>query len=286
MSTDLRYAIRMLTKHPGFAAASILALALGIGVNTTIFGFVDGLLFRPLPIERLDDVVRVGAVDPERDPNDIYNNSYPIFTDYQSGSTAFDGLAAYTDSNAMNLSLGEGRPERLTGAIVSGEYFEVLRTRAWRGRLIANDDDRVTDGHPVAVISYGLWRRLFSSSDRAIGQKIHINSYPFTVIGITPPGFVGVSLDTLPELWVPMMMTNQALPGMPPEFAPLTSRHFFWLNIVGRLKPGMTVAQAQSQLDVIAKRRAAGQSRDDREPFAKVVPAASLVTQTASSVRY
>ena len=110
-------------KHPGFAAAAILALALGIGVNTTIFGFVDGLLFRPLPVDRLEDVVRVGAVDPGRDPNDVYNNSYPIFTDYRTGSTAFDGLGAYADSNAMNLSLGEGRPERLTGAVVSGEVL-------------------------------------------------------------------------------------------------------------------------------------------------------------------
>ena len=276
----------MLVKHPGFAAAAILALSLGIGVNTTIFGFVDGLLFRPLPVDRLEDVVRVGAVDPERDPNDVYNSSYPIFTDYRTGSTAFDGLAAYADSNAMNLSLGEGRPERLTGAVVSGEYFGVLGTRAWRGRLIARDDDRVTGGHPVAVISYGLWRRLFGASDQVIGQKVHINSYPFTVIGVAPPGFVGVSLDNLPEVWVPMAMTNQALPGLPPDFSPLTSRHFFWLNIVGRLKPGMTIAQAQSQLDVIARRRVAAESKDDREPFAKVVSAASLVTETQSSVQY
>ena len=162
----------------------------------------------------------------------------------------------------MNLSLGEGRPERLTGAVVSGEYFDVLRTRAWRGRLIARDDDRVTGGHPVAVISYGLWRRLFGASDQVIGQKIHINSYPFTVIGVAPPGFVGVSLDNLPEVWVPMTMTNQALPGLPPDFSPLTSRHFFWLNIVGRLKPGTTIAQAQGQLDVIARRRAAAESKE------------------------
>src|SRR5206468_12725711 len=102
-------------------AAAILALALGIGVNTTIFGFVDGLLFRPLPVDHLEDVVRVGAVDPERDPNDLFNNSYPILTDYRTGSTAFEGLAAYSDSNAMNLSLGQGQPERLVGALVSGE---------------------------------------------------------------------------------------------------------------------------------------------------------------------
>jgi hypothetical protein len=126
----------------------------------------------------------------------------------------------------MNLSLGEGRPERLTGAVVSGEYFGVLGTRAWRGRLIARDDDRVTGGHPVAVISYGLWRRLFGASDQVIGQKVHINSYPFTVIGVAPPGFVGVSLDNLPEVWVLMAMTNQASPWLPPDFSPLTSRHF------------------------------------------------------------
>ena len=161
---DLRHALRLLVKQPGLTIPVVLALALGIGVNTTIFGFVDGLLFRPLPVERLDEVVRVTAIDRER-PDDHSNSSYPVFTDYRDGAKSFAALAAYSDDNAVHMSVGAGAPERLTGALVSGRFFEVLGTRAWRGRLLGPDDDRVAGHHPVAVISYGLWRRVFGGSD-------------------------------------------------------------------------------------------------------------------------
>jgi predicted permease len=283
---DLRYALRMLLKQPSFTVPVILALALGIGVNTTIFGFVDGLLFRPLPIERLDEVVRVVAVDPDRTPQDLFNSSYPIFTDYRDRSTSFARLAAYADSNAVHLTVGEGKPDRLIGGLVSGRYFDVLRTRAWRGRLIGPEDDRVPGGHPVAVFSYPLWRRSFGGRDDAIGGRVRLNSRTFTVIGVAPPGFVGVSLDNLPDLWMPMAMAAEAMPEIARDFKPLESRHFFWIEMVGRLRPGVTIAQAQAELDVIARRRAAPQPKDDREPFARVVSAASLVAQTESTSRY
>src|SRR4029453_1808446 len=112
------------------------------------------------------------------------------------------------------------------GGLVSGRYFEVLGTRAWRGRLIGPDDDRTPGGHAVAVISYGLWRRAFAGRDDAIGQHVRINGLPFTVIGVAPPGFVGVSLDNLPELWMPMMMAAQAMPEIAREVNPLAPRHF------------------------------------------------------------
>ena len=167
---DLRHALRLLVKQPGLTCPVVLALALGIGVNTTIFGFVDGLLFRPLPVERLDQVVRVTAVEREH-PGDHFNSSYPVFTDYRDGAKSFAALAAYSDDNAVHMSLGAGAPERLTGSLVSGRFFEVLGTRAWRGRLLGPDDDRVAGRHPVAVISYGLWRRLFAGSDEVVGRR-------------------------------------------------------------------------------------------------------------------
>jgi putative ABC transport system permease protein len=284
--TDLRYAVRMLGRQPGFAAAVILALALGIGVNTTIFRFVDGLLFRPLPVEDLDRVMRVEAVDPQRDPNDYFNSSYPVFTDYRDGATSFSALAAYADQLPLDLAFGGNAPERLTGALVTGRYFDVLRTHAWRGRLIDAKDDRAPGGHPVAVISYGLWQRAFGGDDAAVGRTVSVNRRPFTIIGITPPGVVGVSLDSLPDLWMPMAMASEAMPGMARDFPPLQTRHFYWLDIVGRLKPGATVAQAQAEMDLIASRRAAPESKDDREPFAKVVPAGALVAQTEETSRY
>ena len=276
----------MLLKQPAFTLPVLLALALGIGVNTTIFGFVDGLLFRPLPIDRLEEVVRISAVDPDRNPTDYFNSLYPIYSDYRDQATSFAGLAAYADSQEIHLTVGNGKPQRLIGGLVTGTYFDVLRSRAWRGRLIAADDDRKPGSHPVAVISYGLWRRSFGGRDDAIGTRVRINSHPFTVIGVAPPGFVGVSLDNLPELWMPMAMAAEAMPEIARDFKPLESRHFFWIEMVGRLKPHTTIAQAQAELDVIARRRAAPEPKNDREPFAAIASAASLVTQTQASSRY
>ena len=283
--SDLRHALRLLIAQPGLTIPVVLALALGIGANTTIFGFVDGLLFRPLPVERLHEVVRVTAVDPEH-RGDHFNSSYPVFADYRDGATAFAGLAAYADDNAVHMKLDTGAPQRLTGALVSGRFFDVLGTRAWRGRLIGVDDDRVAGKHPVVVISYGVWRRLFGGSDDVIGRTVRMNSQAFTIIGVTPPGVIGVSLDTLPDLWTPMAMVAQITPEIGREFSALESRRFSWLEIVGRLKPGVTVAQAQAELDAIASRRAATQPAQDRDPFAGVVPVEQLVTSAASATHY
>lgn len=271
-----------MAKAPGFTGAVVLALALGIGVNTTIFGLVDGLLFRPLPIDRLDEVVRVTAISPER-PDDHFNSSYPVFADYRDQASSFAALAAYSDDNAVHLRVGEGAPERLTGALVSGRFFEVLGTRPWRGRLIGPDDDR---RHPVAVISYGLWRRLFGGRDDVVGRTVRLNLHPFTIVGVAPPGVVGVSLDTLPDLWVPIAMAAQAMPELTRDTPVFETRGLYWLSMVGRLKPGVTVRQAQAELDLIATRRAAAQPEADRDPFAGVVPAQQLVTDTAAAERY
>ena len=280
---DLRNALRLLVKQPGVTIPVVLALALGIGVNTTIFGFVDGLLFRPLPVERLDEVVRVTAIEREH-PDDHSNSSYPVFTDYRDGAKSFAVLAAYSDDNAVHMSVAAGAPERLTGALVSGQFFGVLGTRAWRGRLLGPDDDRVAGRHPVAVISYGIWRRVFGGSDEVIGRTVRLNNHPFTIVGVTPPGVVGVSLDTLPDLWTPMAMVGQIMPEVDHQFTVLSTRRFSWLEIVGRLKPGVTVAQAQAELDAIATHRAA--TVRDRDPFAGVVPVEQLVTGTETGTQY
>ena len=283
--SDLRHAFRLLVTQPGLTGPVVLALALGIGLNTTIFGLVDALLFRPLPIDRLDEVVRVTAVNRER-PGDYFNSSYPVFTDYRDSARAFAALAAYSDDNAVHMNVGTGAPERLTGALVSGHYFGVLGTRAWRGRLLGPDDDRAADGHPVLVISYGVWQRLFAGSDEVVGRAVRLNGHPFTVVGVAPPGVVGVNLETLPDLWTPMAMVARVSPEVAREFPLLESRRFSWLEMVGRLKPGVTAAQAQAELDAIATRRAATQTVQDRDPFAAVVPVGQLVTTTETGTQY
>src|SRR4249919_475473 len=140
MLQDLRYALRALGKSPGFTALAVLTLGLGIGANVAIFSAVDAVLFRPLAVHDPEGLVRVYATDDKG--VDLFNHSYLVYTDYRDGATAFSGLAAFADAEAVHLSTG-GMPERLTGAVVSGNFFDVLGVRAGLGRLLTPDDDRV-----------------------------------------------------------------------------------------------------------------------------------------------
>lgn len=284
MVTDIRHAVRSLLKQPGFSLAVVLALALGIGVNTTVFSLVDALLFRPLPIERIEEVVRVTAVYPEH-PGDHGSSSFPVYADYRDRARSFAELAAFSDDNAVHVSIDGGTPERLSATLATGRYFDVLGTRAQRGRMPGVGDDRPGAAATLAI-SDGLWRRLFGRRPDVVGQSVRLNGHPFVVVGVAPPGLVGASLDGLPDLWVPMSQ----LPVVSPEFGnrlrAFETRQFFWLSMVGRLAPGVTVAQAQAELDVLARTRAATQPAADRDPFARIVPVAELAVGGESTATY
>ena len=268
---DIRYAIRILLKNPGFTAIAVLILALGIGANTAIFSMVDAVLFRPLPVSKPDQLVRFFASNEKGE--DLSNTSYPVYANYRDQAQAFSGVAAYSDWVALHLSVDAQKAERITGALVTGNYFDLLGIQAPIGRLLNMGDDRIEGGHPVAVISDRLWKTHFGADPAAIGKSIRLNHHPFTIVGVAPAYFYGVGLDSTPELWLPISMWKQALP----EFAnadALHERQFGWLDLVGRLKPEISIAQAQAQLNTIAKRRAAGQAADEKDPWAKLVPAA------------
>ncbi len=249
---NLRYALRHLLRNPSFAILAVATLGLGIGADVAIFTAVDAVLFRPLSVRDPGSLVRLYATDVEG--LEISNSSYPVYTDYRDGATSFDGVAAFDDAEPLHLSTG-GKPERLVGAVVSGNFFDVLGVRAQRGRLLSSSDDRVPGNHPVAVVSDRLWRSRFAGSDAAVGASVQINNHPFTIIGVAPRGFTGVNLDSLPDLWVPAAMVDQALPELA-ESHVLTGRNLGWLDIVARLKPGVSIARAQAKLDTIARRRA------------------------------
>ncbi len=275
---DLRFAARTLKKSPGFAALAILTLALGIGVNVAIFSAVDAVLFRPLAVRDPASLVRIWATDEKG--QELYNHSYPVFTDYRDGASAFAGMAAFDDSEAFHLSTG-GKPERVTGALVSGSFFELLGARPERGRLLSASDDAAPGASPVAVVSHRLWARRFGSDERIVGSTVHLNGHPYVVVGVARPEFTGVSLDSLPDVWVPIAMVERALP----EFADdkvLTGRNLSWLDVVARLKPGVSAATAQAELDTIAKRRALGQAKDHQDPMAKVLPAGDFAVGPSS----
>src|SRR5262245_4063254 len=208
---NFRYALRMLGRSPGFAGLAILTLALGIGANVAIFSIVDAVLFRPLAVRDPASLVRVYATDVEG--RDMSNSSYPAFANYRDAATSFASIAAYDQGEAFHLSTGNGGPaERITGTLVSGNFFELLGARPARGRLLSPADDKVPGAHPVAVISHRLWRKRFGSAPETVGQTVRLNGHPFTIVGVAEPAFTGVSLDMLPDIWVPTAMVDQALP--------------------------------------------------------------------------
>ncbi|MCI0392116.1 MAG: ABC transporter permease [Acidobacteria bacterium] len=245
---DLRFGARMLWKRPGFTAVVMLTLALGIGANTAIFGVVDRLLVRMLPVNEPERLVNLEGRD-EKGDNDT-SFSYPIYKDYRDQNDVFDGLLAYSE-NAMNLSEG-GQPERIMGALVSGNYFDALGVTPALGRAFLPEEDRIPGTHPVAVVSYGLWQRRFGADPHLVGRAITLNTYRFTVIGVAPAEFCGVRRGVSPDVYVPMQMTEQAWPSRKPD--DLNNRNFSWLNLMGRLKPGVTRAQAQTSMSSLSSR--------------------------------
>ena len=247
---DLRFGIRSLLKRPGFTAIAVLTLALGIGANTAIFSVVNATLMQPLPVH-----------DPERLVF-VFNGpagsvfSYPDYAALRDQNNVFDGLIAW-GGIAASLNSND-QTDLVNGAIVTGNFFEVLGVRAQLGRTISSEDDKTPGAHPVAVISQGLWQRRFAGDPNVVGRQLLLNGNVFTVIGVLPGGFDGLQLGVVRDLYVPMMMQATMRPPrasysgeMNPDL--LQVRNNRWLFSVGRLKPGVTAAQAQSTLAIIAK---------------------------------
>jgi predicted permease len=234
---DLRYARRVLAKSPAFTLVSVFSLALGIGVNATVFGFVNSLMLRPLPVPDSDRLVR------------IQDDSLPAYSDYlafRERADAFDGLAAY-DFDAFNLVDGDSSG-REGVALVSGNYFDVLKVSPALGRAFSPDEDARPGSEAVAVISYGLWQRRFGADPNVVGRTFRLQRTPFTVIGVAPKEFTGVSLGQRHDLWIPFATE----PLLHPESNRLKNPDSYQVRAIGRLKPGVSLAQAQAAVEVVA----------------------------------
>src|ERR1051326_7724753 len=245
MITDIRYALRMLTKNPAFAGVVVLTLALGIGANAAIFSLLDQVLLQSLPVASPDQLVVLSAYE-AKEPVLDYSFSYPTYQDLRDRNSVFSGVIA-RGGTQMNVSYGD-QTERVSGELVSGNFFEVLGVRPWAGRLFTQDDDRTPGAHPVAVLSYRFWERRFSKDLNLIGKTILLNEYPLTVIGVTPPGFYGVNLSNDPDVRVPLMMTPVFNPRPPDR---LNRWRLQWLSLMARRKDGITAEQAQASLAVL-----------------------------------
>src|SRR6266852_5079920 len=241
---DLRHSVRMLLKRPGFTLTVVMTLALGIGANATIFTWIKAILLAPLPgMERPDELVEIWGATRH---NSALSTSYLDYLDFRDRNTALSGLIAH-QVLAMNLGPGD-KPERVRGAVVSGNYFEVLGVKALIGRTFAPEEDRTPNSHPVAVIGYGLWQRRFGSDTHVVGQTITLNEHDFTIIGVTPADFASPFAGNAIDVWTPVMMKDYVAR---PHFS-LTDRGSRWLMVMGRLKPGATVPQVQANIGAIA----------------------------------
>src|SRR5262245_7102865 len=242
MFQDLRYGVRMLLKHPGFALIAVFTLSLGIGANTAIFTLLDKVLIRTLPVEQphqLVAIVKDGGGTP-------VSFSYPMYAELRDRNEVLSGLAAYFQ---QPFSMSDGKEtERLIGQIVSGDYFAVLGVRPALGRFFLPEEDRTPATHPVAVISHGLWRRRFGADPAAIGRTVSLNGYPFAVVGVAPAEFTGTARGTVNDVYAPAMMQTQAQPG---RNSKLNDRGSGWLRLIGRLKPNASRQQAQTALTTL-----------------------------------
>lgn len=245
---NLRQTFRTLRSSPGFTIAVVLSLALGIGVNTAVFSWIDAALLRPLPIE---DPARVVSIHTRLTNSPNYLTvSYPNFLDYQEATRdLFSDLVVYRPAKFSLVSGDE--PELVSGQLVSARYFEMLGLRPAAGRFIRPEENAVPGRAPVVVLGYDLWRRRFGGDRGLVGRQIELNGRQFTVIGVAPKGFLGARVLEPAELWVPLMMYHEALPDRLAKI--FDKRRTIILFCLARLRPGVDIAQADSAMKTIAR---------------------------------
>ena len=225
-------------------AVAVLTLALGIGANSTIFSWINSTLLNPLPgVSRASDLVSLTRGVREN-PNPPF--SYADYMDLRERNRSFSGFLGYHIGDSLALT-GSGKPERLLGMLVSTNYFDVLGVRPILGRGFLPAEEQKPEGAPVVVISYGLWQTHFGRDSSVIGRTIDINQHPFTIVGVTPAVFQGSMTGLSPDLWIPLVMDPVVSAG----WRRLYQRETSWLNVYGRLRPGVSRRQAQEEMNVL-----------------------------------
>jgi len=238
---DIRYSFRSLLKNPGLTLAAILSLGLGIGANTTIFTWVQAVLFRPIPLAADPSSIRIAAMENREGQSRSW--SYPNFVDFRDRTKMLDVVAQ--DDQTFSIAVDD-TAERAWGALVSGNYFEVMGIRPAAGRFFTAKDDVTPGGHPVAVLSYANWQRRFAGDPAVIGKQVTINNTPITIIGVAPEGFIGSFLGVSSAAWVPMAMQKEMMGG-----DRMNQRGNGWFQSIVRLKPGVSQEQAQAEASAI-----------------------------------
>jgi predicted permease len=280
---DVRYGIRMLVKNPGFSVIAVITLALGIGANTAIFTVINSVLLSSLPVKDPQQLVVLsdpdahgmsrGSQDGDRDLI-----TYPEFLDFRDHNQVFMGVIAAQSNNAKlavalenSGPMGEGSPAFIE--LVSGTYFPVLGVDAQIGRTFGAEVDNTRDASPVVVISYNFWQSRFGGDRSVIGRRLRIRQTSYEVLGVMPESFFGETVGSAPDIYVPITMQAEVFPGqdwLSPEKNPVEKT--MWLQVLARLKPGVSVAQAKASINVtfqqyLQSQLGSGVPEDDRKNF-------------------
>jgi predicted permease len=235
---DARYSLRGLRKSPGFTAVAVLTLALGIGATTAIFSLLDAVMLKFLPVSNPESLVLVGG------------SQYPVFKAFREHTNVFVDLFATSGVTPLDVEIQSGVRERTDVSLVSGGYFSTLGVGAILGRTFTAADDRTPGDHPVAVASYGYWQRRFGRDPGVLNRVVRIHGTPITIVGVAPPGFFGEQVGLAPELWIPLTMWGQVVPGRNLLLNPGTG----WLRIVGRVRSGVPPSGVQPELTATFRR--------------------------------
>ena len=273
---DIRYAVRILIKNPGFSAIAILSLALGIGANTTIFTVVNAILLHPLPVKDISRLVEVDTVDTKTLVTTANTTklpmSYPNCQDYAKENQVFSGLSCIVGPLPLTWS-GGAEPKQVLGQMVTANYFNVLGLTPVRGRFFLPDEDTKPGGNNVAVLSYSLWVNKFGSDPNIVGKTLTLNATPFTVIGVGPRGFKGTFVfGGAEEVWIPVSMYPQVLAGFFKDN--FNDRRFLTAGVIARLKDGVSMSAAEASLKTIASQLEKAFPKDNASRSVALTPLA------------
>lgn len=280
---DVKYALRFLRRSPAFTVVAVASLALGIGANSAVFTLINAVIVRELPVREPGALV---LLEPARGADNVQPVfAHPYFRSLDSANTVLDGMFAVYRDGGVSIDRGNG-PEPLSNgaALVTGKYFPALGVRPAMGRLLGPDDDRVRNGHPVAVLSYEYWRNAFGGDEGIVGRRVRVNGVPMTVVGVAPEGFFGVQAGEKSDVYLPLMMLSVAQRS---DGGALDERGDWWLYVMGRLKPGVTRKQATAQLTMLFRRELLANppvQRTNAKAMAALEKATVIVTEAGGGL--
>jgi len=267
---DLRYAIRTLANSRGLTIVAVLSLALGIGANTTIFTFINGLLLRPPMVHDPDRLLEVWQHNTTRGSGigSDMQLSFPEYEHYRDHNSTFSDIGAFTGETPPVIWNRGGEGETLRVALVSANFFSILGIQPALGRGFLAEDDREETAAPVVVLSHAVWQQRLASDPAIVGKTVTLNGRDYTVVGVTPAGFTGLVVGFSPDIWTPLAMHRAISPALD-----LKERRMHWLLAIGRLKPGVAAKQASADLAVLGQQLA----RDFPETNKNLMPDAVAV---------